>query len=152
MLQVSRELLTVLVPPNQKTKKESKPVVGRVPRPGPEIFFDPSLQMQGPTNWLLQSVWPDVEIKSSPNFTKRCPKISHSNFYLKFDAFQKRAKSRPYIWVNSERNFVTKYHCKIAQSGHTAAAAGGVGVEGGSVAINKPPIQLIIICCWSRVH
>ena len=51
------------------------------------------------------------------------------------------------IWVNSERNFVTKYHCKIAQSGHTAAAAGGVGVEGGSVAINKPPIQLIIICC-----
>ena len=31
--------------------------------------------------WPIETVWPEVEIKSSPSFSKSCPKSSNSCFY-----------------------------------------------------------------------
>ena len=42
---------------------------------------------------MVQSVWPAIEIKSSPIFSKVCPKCSHSSFYLRRSVFQYRTKS-----------------------------------------------------------
>ena len=38
------------------------------------------------------SVWPDVEIKSSPNFSKLCPKSSHFTYYWKMMLFKQALK------------------------------------------------------------
>ena len=32
--------------------------------------------------WRKWAVWPDVEINSTPNFSKICPKTNHNSFYL----------------------------------------------------------------------
>ena len=69
---------------------------------------------------ICQSVWPDVEIKIGPEFSKRCQKSRHRWFYLKRDVF-KEPKRSPYIWAIVKRNFGHKEFLKIAQSGHTAA-------------------------------
>ena len=41
---------------------------------------------------VVRAVWPDGEIKISPNFSKTCPKINQSWFYLKSYVFQKSPK------------------------------------------------------------
>ena len=43
----------------------------------------------------FQPVWPDVEVKSSPNISKSGPKSSHISFYLKSNVFSKCSKSYP---------------------------------------------------------
>ena len=56
------------------------------------------------------SVWPDVEIKSTPNFSKKCPKSSQSSFKLEVMLFKKAQivfKHLDYFFgiILSPRNF-----------------------------------------------
>ena len=51
------------------------------------------------------SVWPDVEIKSSPKFSKSCQKSNHNSFYMKSDVFK---TPKPHIWATFKRKFDTK--------------------------------------------
>ena len=56
---------------------------------------------------LLPSVWPDVEIKSNPNFTISCPKRSHSCYYLTGMLSNKLIKSI-YLWVTLGKNMTQR--------------------------------------------
>ena len=53
-------------------------------------FVGKSFRLKSERCWKvpLGRVWPDVEIKSSPNFSKSCPTPSHSSFYLKRDVYK----------------------------------------------------------------
>ena len=51
-------------------------------------------------NWSCHSapaVWPDVEVKSSPNTSKRCPKSNQSCFYFNIMFFQTTQKLTKYL-------------------------------------------------------
>ena len=61
-------------------------------------------------------VWPDDEVKSSPNFSKGCTNISHSWFYLKGCVISKEPKKSQCIWAI----FETSWRQIFFQSGHTA--------------------------------
>ena len=65
-------------------------------------------------------VWPDVEVKSSPNFRKVIQKwlVSHSNFYLKSDVFQNSPKRHHAFGQICEKIFHQELS-RVAQSGHT---------------------------------
>ena len=53
------------------------------------IFFLRLLSPNLLVPWLSNTVWPNFEIKSCPNFLKCCPKCSRkSSFYWKRDVFQ----------------------------------------------------------------
>ena len=41
---------------------------------------------------LRPSVWPDVDVKHSPNSSNNCPKSSFSSFFLKSDIVEKAQK------------------------------------------------------------
>ena len=70
-------------------------------RPGQSNFSLPN------SRWELSAltVWPDAEIKSSPNVSNNCPKISHCRFYLKCDVFQKSPKRHSTFWLLFEEIF-----------------------------------------------
>ena len=60
----------------------------------------------------LQSVWPDVGIKSCRNYFKRCPKIATA-VWLKQWQFSKLHKKSPNSWATFERKFVTETFQKL---------------------------------------
>ena len=66
----------------------------------------------------LLPVWPDAEIKRSPNFYKGCPKSSNSSFYFKSDVFQNSTKIHHKIGPLLKENLRPRPF-EIAQSGHT---------------------------------
>ena len=66
----------------------------------------------------ILAVWPYVEIKSIPIFSKVAQKTESTIFYFKSDAF-KRAKKVTMCWSTFVRKFVAKIFWNIAQSGHT---------------------------------
>ena len=57
------------------------------------IAVQPNLFISIWLQYLIRPVWPDAEIKSNPNVSKSCPKISHSWFNSKINVFQKSPKS-----------------------------------------------------------
>ena len=64
--------------------------------------------------WWWRSVWPDVEIKSCPNFPKDVLKIAAAVFLIKNDVFQKSPKGSTHfgyfskiIWFQELSNLVT---------------------------------------------
>ena len=48
-------------------------------------------------HWTFQTVWPDVEMQSTPRFYKNSQKTGHNSFPLKW--FLKIAQKWPYIWA-----------------------------------------------------
>ena len=56
------------------------------------------------TRWVTRPVWPNVDIKGSPKFSKSCPKCRHSSLYLRTYDFKKPKKS-PYIWASFKVGF-----------------------------------------------
>ena len=60
----------------------------------------------------MQPVWPEIDVKSSPNFPRVAQKVATVVF------FQNSSKSHQTFGVTFERKFL-----KIAQSGHTVQCA-----------------------------
>ena len=52
-------------------------------------------------------MWPDGEIKSSPNFWQSCPNIPHNSFYENV-MLSIKGKNLLYIWVTLTIKFATK--------------------------------------------
>ena len=76
------------------------------------LFFIGSCQIQIKP-FVQVSVWPNVQIKSSPKFSKSCLKSSQSSFYLKSDIFN-NPKNHIHlgnfwkkIWHKESANLVT---------------------------------------------
>ena len=63
-------------------------------------------------------MWPDVEKKTRPNFSKSIPKSTRSNFYLRSDDVQNGQKVAKHLCYLSTKICCQKL-LKNAQSGHT---------------------------------
>ena len=76
-----------------------------------ETIIDPSLGAADSSPLLAlcdrPSVWPDVGVKSSPIFSKSCPKCSQCRFYIRVRFF-KIAQRVAIILATFARDFVTK--------------------------------------------
>ena len=69
-------------------------------------------------NWGLQAEWPDAKLKSSPKFSKGCPKSNNCGLTWKvmlFNLAQKFTMHLGYFWKKPRHQELSK----IAQSGHT---------------------------------
>ena len=62
-------------------------------------------------------VWPDVEIKSSPSFSKSCPKMSNASLYLRIILFT-LAQKVTINFVDFKKKIRLQDFSKIAQSGY----------------------------------
>ena len=67
-------------------------------------------------------VWPDVGVKSSPNFSKSYPRSSHNSFYVRVRFFKIAQNDANNLGYFCEK-FCHQKLSKIAQSGHTGAHA-----------------------------
>ena len=57
-----------------------------------------NLYLNGQSVQILVPMWPDVEIKSTQNFSKNFQKTGHNSFYLEVMFFN-LTKKWPYIWA-----------------------------------------------------
>ena len=63
------------------------------------------LQHVIPTKCQIAAVWPDVKIKSSPNFSRSCPKSSNTSLCLKSSlVFIISHQKSPNVWGTCEKN------------------------------------------------
>ena len=68
--------------------------------------------------WVLQPVWPDAEIKSSPIFLQKMPKMFPTQFLLEKWYCQNNPIDIIHVGVLYNKIFTLKF-IKIAQCGHT---------------------------------
>ena len=77
-----------------------------------ETIIDPSLGAADSSPLLAlcdrPSVWPDVGVKSSPIFSKSCPKCSQCRFYIRVRFFKIATKKLSIIWASFGKSFVAK--------------------------------------------
>ena len=62
--------------------------------------------------------WPDDKLKSCPNFSKSCPKSSHSSLTVKILLFTLAHKLTKCIWASFDSNHVTKNFQKQSTLGY----------------------------------
>ena len=79
---------------------------------GRRLFRFESFQKVLKLSSSSRAEWPDDELKSSPKFSKSCPKINHSGLTWNVLLFG-RAQNTQCIWATIDRNLVTKKFQKL---------------------------------------